>query len=398
MRNVALLSLALGGCVLETEPVPALGALEEDAFLAALASAGSLDEDRGTEGPRFRLSHRESAPPENLPITVEGGWRIARSPAGDRVWFAWDENDAPWFEHSLEDAPSGALLFVYSDDTFAWRDQPELAVVVAPRGWLLVPDYTQPGVAFGEAIGLEVAGEIGTPPEEALGASIVLRRMKACPVSEAPCLLFGEPEFVRAALDPLYPPGGISMAPLPQEPPPDGDVAESTGADGRIAMRTVTAGDEGAVHTSFAFRFGGRDHAAFELPVLEAADAFSGVETLDDRYLVWAWVSWDVALGFSFHDRETGERIGDPVVLAGSFYYAESIDCGHVYTSTRPVPVVAGGRTYIALVTGADPMLLFDTDGSYVRDVEIGWEEPPISGEDEIVPPYFELRDDGRIY
>lgn len=399
---MTLFALVLTGCMLEVEG--ASGPIEETAeepVLEAFAieaealEVAEAEEPTEPEGAPFGIRDRASVPPAHLAVVRSDDWDLVYG--GDHLWVrrSWEGED--WREIWLDGAPEGAELLTYSDDAFGSMNL-QLVAVSYPIAWLFYLGYENEP-ATSERVEIEMVAPFGTRPEEALAESRVLRRMKACPRSERPCIAFGAPEDLAAAIDPLFPPHGISFAPVETSPPLESGEVEILPSDERIGFRDGPEDESGVPYeATVVFRHGGRDHVAFALPyhVVEASN--TGVEVLEDRILVWAWAPDSVTLAFSFHDRATGERIGEPVTVAGSFYYAEAIDCGHVFTSTRPMPVLTPDGPRVTVFTGANPMMLLDTEGGYLRDVELAWDDLPYSGEDETLPPYFELRADDRLY
>lgn len=93
---------------------------------------------------------------------------------------------------------------------------------------------------------------------------------------------------------------------------------------------------------------GSRRVHAFDLPSREAAVPEVRTETTGDRRIVWAYLHDETRLGVSVHDRATGKRLGDPLLVEGETF-VEELSCGGLVPLNDLVVILERGRVRIGM-------------------------------------------------
>jgi hypothetical protein len=365
---VPLLALALTGCLMSTEETDALGADERVPVPSWLASTV------------LRVQWESvGEPPPDAEHHVSEGREIAFAAHASQTWLG---NGEEWFMTGwLEgpEVPASTRLYIGLDVN---PHVESFIVVDGSTAWSVgeSPEYH-------EAYELERAPlAFGLSEEDAFASTSYVRWLKACPISFEECLVYGPPEHVDAAEDPLRPLGDVLLVdaapPMgPSRPDPKQEEIALLDAPGVRARHGIFENEDGEwrdiVQITFAHPRG--DVHAFDIYSWDAEGLSAGVVPMGTRTLVWARLPWEVTTGVSIHDTATGERLAEPIVRRLDPYF--ELECSHGWSDQRLIPTVqANGGIGLALFTGMRDGLLFEDGAREGRPVQIthgveSWEE-----------------------
>lgn len=281
--------------------------------------------------------------------------RVARSIDGRDIWVVVGRGASHWTSHIrlAESAPRGTRVLPvydlpYEDIGFALVDDAGQTALLLPS-W---PDATP--------YALEAAPGAPTAARRALDESIELRWMKSCPASRQECLLYGPPDAVTAAVDPVEPPGGWSLQttlhPIPgaRALPED---ARAIGDDVKLAVISPSTDEGDDARCGVWTTVGAAPVDVLEIDCYDDQGFIGGVFASKDLRVVWAWEVDAARVHFALLDARTGAHRGSPRTAAADSYY--EVDCGNVWSSTRPIPVLDGTHVGLALVWSGDSALYF---------------------------------------
>ena len=376
---------------------------------AQLVGAGSAVEhtDPAREPPStlLRAAVRGARPDGAAP-------RIVRSADGRDLWVVSGRGASHWTNHIHLNAPppqGSRVLPVYGlpyeELGFALVDDLAQAAVLLPA-WREASAYAiEAAPALSEVNVGQPTGNIGQPVAHAnvgaLDATLELRWMKSCPTSRTECLLYGSPRAVATAVDPVEPPGGWSVVttdlavPTPRALPPD---ATEIGDDVQIAVLTERTDDHDGVCGIFAWLDGPTTIDALEIPCYDDQGFTGGVFATDENMrLVWVWEVEAARLHFAVIDAKTNAHRGTPRTVAADSYY--EVDCGNVWSGTRPLPVLDGAHIGVALTWGGGEALYFAEGTSRGRVIRAQLPDPfaDEDGVDQLPPVLRTTRCAGRL-
>ena len=236
----------------------------------------------------------------------------------------------------------------YEDQGFALVDDTARTALLLPT-W---PDATP--------FPLEAAPDAAHDGASALDATLELRWMKSCPSSRAECLLFGAPAAVAAAVDPVEPLGGWSITTtLRAVPTPRALPADARWLGGGLRAAVVQDGDdEGSEALCGVWaKLGAVPVEVLEVPCYGVDDFTGGSFVKAGLRVVWAWEIDGARVHVALLDARTGAHRAPPRTAEATSYY--DVDCGNVYASMRPLPVLDGDHVGFALAWDAGRALYF---------------------------------------
>lgn len=320
--------------------------------------------------------------------------RIVRSHDELDVWVVAGRGASHWTSHLhvAEPAPPGTRILPvydlpYEDLGFALVDE-------AARTAVLLP-YWPASTPFA----IESVAATSTSDASALESSVELRWMKSCPRSRTECLLFGAPRAVAEAVDPLEPPGGWSIAttfhPIPAARALPTD-ADTIGEGVQIAVISEPAEyDKGrcGVWATIA----AAPVEVLEIPCFDGQGFSGGIFASDELRIVWVWETESARVHIAQLDARTGAHRAPPRTAAADSYY--EVDCGNVWSSTRPLPVLDHAHLGIAIAWGGGDALYFAEGATRGRLVRAELPADPFetdTGVSQLPPVLRAARCDGR--
>lgn len=323
---------------------------------------------------------------------------IVRSPDGLDVWAITGDATSHYTMHAhlRAPAPPGTRLWPVYDFIDAFRS---FALVDTATHQLLI----QPWVDGDTLYPVEAAPGSPTDAAAALDATLELRWLQSCPTSRAECFLFGPPDAVASAVDPVRPPGdwsmGTSLLPVPT-PRALAAGPRRVGEGVQVAVVSEGHGRSAELHARCGVW---ADLGAGPVEVMEIGCGPRGTEQSDrrpirggifasgDLRVVWVWEVEAGRLHFAQLDALTGAHRAPPRTATAESY--EEQDCADVWASIRPLPVLDGTRIGIGLALSESEALYFN--GRSERGRLVGIELPAGQFDDDDgatrLPPVFRL-------
>ena len=336
-----------------TAPAPVAAPLN----LAALA-ARLVVEESGDPG----ATDAQAEPPATLLRTATRGRhsqgeapRIVRSADGLELWVVTGRGAERSTRHLHLTAPVPAGVRVLPVYELLYEDQGFALVDDTARTALLLPTWPD-----ATPFPLEAAPDVARDGASALDATVELRWMKSCPTSRAECLLFGTPAAVAAAVDPVEPLGGWSITTtLRAVPAPRALPADARWLGGGLRAALVQEGDDegGEALCAVWAKVDAVPVEVLEVPCYGVDDFKGGSLVRDGLHIVWAWEIDGARVHVALLDARTGAHRAPPRTAEAISYY--DVDCGNVYASMRPLPVLDGEQIGFALAWDAGRAVYF---------------------------------------
>jgi hypothetical protein len=356
------------------------------------------------------------APPAQTTLTDAHGYRIdiARSASGEEVWVTYGRlaGVAPRVEYARlgtrHRPPEGVAFRIVP----AWGGR----YVREHGGFHLLRD-DQPGTASPlgrtpEPRPIRRAARVpGSPADDAaaLAATTRLLELDRCPAGARSCHVYGTDDELRAehARQRVEREGRdgwrIDRAPMPRGPAALDETltpsATATVHGQRVELHVVPAGESPrenvAPHALFVRTAAGAATLLFTFTAYQDPVLAVGAVEVGDRALAWVWEPDFVSYGAVFFDPATGARLGEPLVVRDRSDTSD-VDCGNVFTDTRPVAVLVEGEDALSVAltwSSEDRAVFFDRlgrPGRFVTAHQPG--DLPYPDGASVMPPIFALR------